>query len=87
MPGNQTCQKPACSGPRANTYDGPHGNTIRVCDKHYYQLVTRGRSLSTPLGLATDEMRQEPVDDLDRATNRTVTPSEDILTGGSGEPY
>jgi hypothetical protein len=97
MRGDDQCQKPGCSGPPANTYDGPHGNTLRVCEKHYYQLVTRGRSIATPLGLAIDEMRQEPVDNLETThtgtqeyldvVERAKHPNHDILTGGDGEPY
>jgi len=36
-----TCQKPGCDSEGSNTYRGPNGNTLRLCDRHYYYEVTR----------------------------------------------
>ena len=37
---NGECQKPTCSETAKQTYRDPNGNTLRLCEKHYYELVT-----------------------------------------------
>lgn len=37
------CDKPGCSQGGQRTYKGKHGNTLHLCRKHYYALVS-GRS-------------------------------------------
>jgi hypothetical protein len=47
-----TCQNPRCDEPASDTYEGENGNTIRLCEEHYYNLVTRscgGTSNADPL--------------------------------------
>lgn len=45
------CQKPGCADDAEETYSGPHDNSLRLCASHYYRLVTRGRSISNPVGV------------------------------------
>lgn len=40
------CQKPNCSNPASRTYRDGKGNTLSLCDRHYYRLVTDEISLS-----------------------------------------
>jgi len=39
MNGNPPCQEPRCNAPATETYTGEHGNRLKLCDKHYYNLV------------------------------------------------
>lgn len=41
----QECEHPSCSNPRLKTYTGTDGNTLKLCDVHYYNLVS-GKNLS-----------------------------------------
>lgn len=50
------CGKPNCNRDAEETYEGPNENTVRVCGMHYYKLVTRGESETSPLGLGTDRI-------------------------------
>lgn len=52
--GGDHCGKPNCGREAEETYDGPNGNSVRVCGMHYYKLVTRGKSERSPIGLGTD---------------------------------
>lgn len=46
------CQQPHCTDDAEETYHGPNDNTLRLCEKHYYTLVSRqsDRSHSIDLG-------------------------------------
>jgi len=55
--GNRECERPGCTDDADKRYEGPEDNTLRLCPSCYYRLVTRGKSLSDPLGLGTDELR------------------------------
>lgn len=68
------CGKPTCERPAEETYEGPQGNTIRLCGTCYYRLVTRGRSLSDVPGLGTDIPLEQMPD-----------PPETRLGTGSGD--
>lgn len=54
------CQKPGCRTSPSETYKGKHGNTLELCGKHYYELVsgeTVRNTVRTPsggLGIGTD---------------------------------
>lgn len=37
---NGDCQKPSCHETAENTYRDPNGNTLRLCERHYYEQVT-----------------------------------------------
>lgn len=41
------CQKPGCDSEGENTYRGENGNSLRLCDTHYYAIVKRGGSGSS----------------------------------------
>jgi len=36
------CEKPRCNGLQEKTYTGENGNKLRLCEKHYYNLVANG---------------------------------------------
>lgn len=42
------CAKPTCRMPPSKTYEGPNGNTIEVCRKCYWRLVTGKSTFHTP---------------------------------------
>lgn len=51
---NETsCQHPSCENDSEETYTGPHGNALRLCERHYYNAVTDGAATTdrdmTPL--------------------------------------
>lgn len=37
---NGGCAKPRCHFPGTETYRGPNGNRLDVCEEHYYKLVS-----------------------------------------------
>jgi len=43
---NDTCQKPGCTADATDTYRGENENRLRLCERHYYNLVS-GKT-STP---------------------------------------
>ena len=44
MLGDTTCQHPSCSTDAEETYSGPNGNTLSLCQRHYYNAVTGGET-------------------------------------------
>lgn len=71
------CKNPNCNGLGENTYRGKHGNSVKVCDKHYYKLVT-GKSVSNSITTSQSVIsshRNDLFDDTTDlgtiATNRT----------------
>jgi len=44
MTQTRTCDKPSCTDQGDRTYVGPHGNTLDLCDGHYYDAVVSGNS-------------------------------------------
>lgn len=59
LTGGDGCGKPNCDREAEETYEGSNGNTVRVCGMHYYKLVTRGESETSPLGLGVDVRPQD----------------------------
>lgn len=37
-----SCQEPSCKNTPTDTYVDQNGNTHRLCERHYYQLVSKG---------------------------------------------
>jgi len=55
------CQNPSCTDDASEHYRDEHGNSVRVCERHYYRLVTGesgGTGLSLPVSDRTDRVRQ-----------------------------
>ena len=50
------CQHPSCIDDADETYTGPHGNALQLCERHYYNAVTDGDvpSVSLPDGQGND---------------------------------
>ena len=40
MIGNKDCQKPGCNKKAEHTYIGKQDNTLKLCERHYYNLVS-----------------------------------------------
>lgn len=76
---NQTdrCQKPNCRVPPSNTYNGKHGNELRLCERHYYELVSGERSANIDIGVGTDPFVSRRPIELEGVDNRL----ESDLTG------
>lgn len=48
---NQKCEKPGCERDAEKTYSGAGGNSLRLCEEHYYRLVASDSpSLGTGIG-------------------------------------
>lgn len=43
---NNDCEKPRCSRTAEKTYRGSDGNTLHLCEKCYYRLVTTDGGIS-----------------------------------------
>lgn len=72
--GGGDCGKPNCDREAEESYEGPNGNSVRVCGMHYYKLVTGRKSETSPLGLGTDRITQPPNVDLDTSGEK-INPS------------
>ena len=73
------CEKPRCNGVQEKTYTGENGNKLKLCEKHYYNLVANGNNTTvnidstdpvTPFwdsGIrCEDNISQDTVDDIVR---------------------
>jgi len=40
------CQNPNCTRDATETYRGGNGNTLRLCERHYYQIVSGGNTVN-----------------------------------------
>lgn len=54
MIGDSDCQHPHCTADGEESYSGPNGNTLSVCEKHYWKLVT-GESTSSNINVDLGE--------------------------------
>lgn len=76
------CQKPGCSNVSLNTYTGPHGNELQLCDRCYYEHVTGGTVPTFDTGVRSDldgRPAEELLDELGSAEPVTkVTGGIDI---------
>lgn len=84
MIGNTTCEHPSCTGDANKTYSGSQGNTLQLCERHYYDAVTDGGDsdtdpspsiVSDPLGTVAT-----PGEEFERGVNRDL--DHDVTIGG-----
>lgn len=74
------CGKPDCDREAEESYEGPNGNSIRLCGMHYYNLVTSGRSESSRLGFGTDRITQPYLEREVRREGVDFEPELDLKT-------
>lgn len=82
------CEKPNCTATASKTYTGEQGNKLKLCEKHYYDLVA-GKSVSKssinttagpifrfqdPPSITERSLEQNTV--IDYATKPTIGPSD-----------
>lgn len=58
------CQNPHCTTESDSTYKDEHGNTLDLCERHYYELVSGVLASSfgtSPTGVQFTQTRQQPI--------------------------
>lgn len=70
----KTCQKPDCSRSADETYSGKNGNSVSVCSRHYWELVT-GQELfdGGTYSPIPDSIGRDPI--LDSGSDIEIKPS------------
>lgn len=57
MPGmlvGTQCQKPTCTKEASDTYRGENGNSLHLCERHYYNLVSKSNGTDDTVPLSID---------------------------------
>jgi len=52
------CESPTCSNDGEKTYSGPHGNTLKLCERCYYRVVTPDTPPASNTTIWPSDLRQ-----------------------------
>lgn len=79
------CQKPSCTDNPENIFRGEHGNELRLCERHYYELVAdTDTTPSTPFALSSD-LGCPPNSFTNRGENLTQRLNEETVPDGPAD--
>jgi len=70
------CKHPNCRTDASDTYSDEHGNTLRLCEKHYYQNVTGGSVISSSVTV-------DATSPLGARSANILTSDDERFVGGS----
>jgi len=82
---SDVCQKPSCTANAVESWRGGHGNSVDVCQHHYWELVTGSRGQgrtnilpkTQPRNLLSDQMH------FTRSTAQSLNPDPTVGIGVS----